>query len=69
MHRKVETNMHRPWGDNYCKLHISQYCIIIIITGKVRNHVSVSDDKLYLHCMYTEVLKNQWTTVSLITTK
>ena len=28
---------------------ISQYCIIIIIMGKERNHVPVSDDKLYLH--------------------
>ena len=33
------------------KWHISQYCIIIIIMGKVRNHVPVSDDKLYLDCI------------------
>ena len=51
MHRKVETNMPQSWGDNWGdKLHISQYSIIIIM-GKVCNHVPVSDDKLYLHCI------------------
>ena len=38
-------------SEEITKLHISQYCIIIIIMGKVRNHVPVSDDKLYLDCI------------------
>ena len=50
MHRKVETSMHQPWGDNYCKLCISQNCIIVIME-KVHNHVPVSDDKFYLDCI------------------
>ena len=38
-------------SEEITKWHISQYCIIIIIMGKVRNHVPVSDDKLYFHCI------------------
>ena len=37
--------------EDITELHISQYCIIVIIMGKVRNHVSVSDDTFYLHCI------------------
>ena len=49
MHRKLEeicTDL-----EEITKLHISQYCIITIIMGNVRNHVPVPDDKLYLHCI------------------
>ena len=37
-------------SEEITKLHISQYCIIVI-RGKVRNHVPVSDDKFYSYCI------------------